>query len=165
MLELEPLPEPHAQEFVALLGTDRLSEHAQVRIVETGDGNPLFLEQLVAVQASGEPATLPPSVQAVLAARIDRLEPGERAVLARASVEGRSFHRGAVASLLPEGEERAIATHLMALVRKQLVRADRPSACNPLLPALHQARPEAGTLPHVPHGRAAAALHASPESG
>src|SRR5207247_1936063 len=85
MLELQPLPEPHAQELVALLGTDRLSEQAQARIVETGEGNPLFLEQLVAVQASGEPETLPPSVQAVLAARIDRLDPGERAVLAPAA--------------------------------------------------------------------------------
>jgi predicted ATPase/class 3 adenylate cyclase len=126
MLELEPLPEPHAQELVALLGTDRLSEHAQARIVETGDGNPLFLEQLVAVQASGEPATLPPSVQAVLAARIDRLEPGERAVLAHASVEGRSFHRGALAVLLPPSPRDELGTHLMALVRKQLIRPSPP---------------------------------------
>jgi class 3 adenylate cyclase/predicted ATPase len=126
VLEVEPLPEPHAQELVALLGTDRLSEEAQAQIVETGEGNPLFLEQLVAVQASGEPATLPPSVQAVLAARIDRLEPGERAVLAHASVEGRSFHRGALAAVLPPSPRDELGTHLMALVRKQLIRPCPP---------------------------------------
>jgi class 3 adenylate cyclase len=126
MLQLEPLPEPHAQELVARLGTDRLSEEAQAQIVETGEGNPLFLEQLVAVQASGEPATLPPSVQAVLAARIDRLEPGERAVLAHASVEGRIFHRGALAAVLPPSPRDDLGTHLMALVRKQLIRPSPP---------------------------------------
>jgi class 3 adenylate cyclase/predicted ATPase len=126
VLEVEPLPEPHAQELVALLGTDRLSDQAQAQIVETGEGNPLFLEQLVAVQASGEPATLPPSVQAVLAARIDRLEPGERAVLAHASVEGRSFHRGALVAVLPPSPRDDLGTHLMALVRKQLIRPCPP---------------------------------------
>jgi class 3 adenylate cyclase len=126
ILELQPLPEPDAQELVALLGTDRLSEQAQVRIVETAEGNPLFLEQLVAVQASGEPETLPPSVQAVLAARIDRLEPGERAVLAHASVEGRTFHLGALATILPPSPREALVTHLMALVRKQLIRPSPP---------------------------------------
>jgi predicted ATPase/DNA-binding SARP family transcriptional activator len=126
MLELRPLPEPDAQELVALLGTDRLSEQAQARIVETGEGNPLFLEQLVAVQASGESETLPPSVQAVLAARIDRLEPGERAVLAHASVEGRTFHRGALATILPPSPREELGTHLMALVRKQLIRPCPP---------------------------------------
>ena len=45
--------------------------------------------------------TMPATIQALLAARIDRLEPVERAVLQRASVEGRLFHRGAVAELLP----------------------------------------------------------------
>jgi class 3 adenylate cyclase/predicted ATPase len=126
VLELEPLPELHAHELVALLGTDRLSEHAQAQIVETGEGNPLFLEQLVAVQASGEPAKLPPSVQAVLAARIDRLEPGERAVLAHASVEGRSFHRGGLAAVLPPSPREGLGMHLMALVRKQLIRPCPP---------------------------------------
>src|ERR671931_189963 len=126
VLELPPLPEPHAQELVALLGTDRLSEEAQARIVETGEGNPLFLEQLVAVQALGEPATLPPSVQAVLAARIDRLEPRERPVLAHASVEGRIFHRGALAAVLPPSPREELGTHLMALVRKQLIRPSPP---------------------------------------
>ncbi len=57
----------------------------------------------------------------MLAARIDRLEPGERTVLRYASVEGRSFHPAALAELLPEAAE----THLLALVQKQFVRPER----------------------------------------
>ena len=125
VLEVEPLREQQAEELVGLLGTDRLDEQARRRIVETGEGNPLFLEQLVAVQASSEPVTLPSTVQAVLAARIDRLEPGERVLLSRASVEGRSFHRGALTALLPQSRGE-IGAHLMALVRKQLIRPHPP---------------------------------------
>ena len=73
------------------------------RIVETAEGNPLFLEQLVAVGAETA-RLLPSSIHAVLAARIDRLEPGERTVLEHASVQGRSFYVGALL------EERPTAT-------------------------------------------------------
>ena len=66
------------------------------RIVETAEGNPLFLEQLVAVGADDDETALPSSIQAVLAARIARLDPGERALLEEASVQGRSFYVGAL---------------------------------------------------------------------
>ena len=66
------------------------------RIVERAEGNPLFLEQLAAVGAEDARRALPASIQAVLAARIDRLDPGERALLEHASVQGRSFHAGAL---------------------------------------------------------------------
>ena len=49
-----------------------------------------------------EELVVPPTIQALLATRIDRLEPNERAVIERASVEGRLFHRGAVAELAPQ---------------------------------------------------------------
>jgi tetratricopeptide (TPR) repeat protein len=68
---------------------------------------------------------LPSSIQAVLAARIDNLEPGERTVLEHASVQGRSFHAGAVAELLEERDQAAIAPYLVSLVQQQLIRADR----------------------------------------
>jgi tetratricopeptide (TPR) repeat protein len=85
--------------------------------VETGEGNPLFLEQLVVVGVEGS-AALPTTIQAVLAARIDRLEPGERSVLAQASVQGRTFYAGAI-------EEPGTTTRLVALVHRQLIHADR----------------------------------------
>jgi tetratricopeptide (TPR) repeat protein len=125
LLVLDPLPEDDARELVASLGAG-LDDRARARIVETGEGNPLFLEQLVAVQSGPEAEALPATVQAVLAARIDRLEPGERSALQLASVEGRSFHRGALARLLPEEGGAGVEKHLLALVRKQLIRADPP---------------------------------------
>ena len=86
----------------ALAGGE-LDAAAAERIVATAEGNPLFLEQLLAVRAEGEP-TLPPSIEGVLAARIDRLEPHEREVLRHASLEGRRFHVRATAELLPAEE-------------------------------------------------------------
>jgi DNA-binding SARP family transcriptional activator/tetratricopeptide (TPR) repeat protein len=117
---LAPLGADEARELAKALGAN--GQTAQ--IVETAEGNPLFLEQLVAVGAEGE--ALPPTIHAVLAARLDRLEPGERAVLLRASVEGRTFHAGALRELLPEADQPGMSQHLVGLVRKQLIRVDRP---------------------------------------
>jgi tetratricopeptide (TPR) repeat protein len=66
---------------------------------------------------------VPPTIQALLAARLDQLDAAERAMLERGSVEGPVFHRGAVEALA-DGEPQA--ERLLALVRKQLVRPDRP---------------------------------------
>jgi len=66
-----------------------------------------------------------PTLQALLASRIDRLAEHERAVAQRGSVEGRLFHRGTVAALLPEPERPDVGAHLLSLVRKELIRPDR----------------------------------------
>ena len=125
LLDLEPLPTADACELAAQLGAEQLGEPALARIVERAEGNPLFLEQLVAVQQEyGHAATLPPSIRAVLAARIDALEPSERLVLERASVEGRSFHSAAVVELLPESERSGATATLLSLVRRQLIKPD-----------------------------------------
>lgn len=104
-----------------------VSEDEQARIVEAAEGNPLFVEQLLAMHAEDGNGKLliPPTIQALLAARIDRLEPEERAVIERASVEGRMFHRGAVAELLPESARVQVGSHLMTLVRKEFIRPAR----------------------------------------
>jgi DNA-binding SARP family transcriptional activator len=125
LLVLGALSDAEARELVDHAGAGGLVSDTAARIVETAEGNPLFLEQLVAVGAENGHATLPSSIHGVIAARIDRLEPGERAVLEHASVQGRSFYVGAVADVLAEGDASGIATHLVSLVRKQLVRAER----------------------------------------
>jgi class 3 adenylate cyclase/tetratricopeptide (TPR) repeat protein len=104
-----------------------LPEASRARIVDRAEGNPLFVEQLVAMQAESgtDELEVPPTLQALLASRIDRLEEDERAVAQRGSVEGRLFHRGAVAALLPEPERPALGANLMSLVRKELIRPDR----------------------------------------
>jgi class 3 adenylate cyclase/DNA-binding winged helix-turn-helix (wHTH) protein len=126
MLVLDPLPEGDANDLVDHVAGEELGAHARTQIVRTAEGNPLFLEQLVAVQREGKRPILPPSVHAVLSARIDRLEPGERTVLERAAAEGRTFHRGALALLLPESDRPTLTARLMTLVAKQLIRPDRP---------------------------------------
>jgi DNA-binding SARP family transcriptional activator/class 3 adenylate cyclase/tetratricopeptide (TPR) repeat protein len=120
LMVVDALPAPEALELVEGVGA---AGDAAARIVETAEGNPLFLEQLVAVGAD-DADSLPSSIQAVLAARIDRLDAGERAVLEAASVQGRSFHVGALVELLDVDEPRT-ATHLVSLVRQQLIRSER----------------------------------------
>ena len=77
---------------------------------------------LVQESPDGE-ITVPPTIQALLAARLDQLDVSERDVLQRGSVEGRIFHRGAVQALAPE--EPHVAAQLTSLVRKELVRPDK----------------------------------------
>ena len=62
--------------------------------------------------------------QALLAARLDQLDPAERSVLERGAIEGEIFHRGAVQALAPD--ETQVTPRLAALVRKELIRPDRP---------------------------------------
>jgi predicted ATPase/DNA-binding SARP family transcriptional activator len=126
LLDLGAFEDSDAHAFVAAIAGDELLPPAAGHIVEIAEGNPLFLEQLTAMSAEQDAATLPPSIEAVLAARIDRLDPDERTVLARASVEGRHFHYGAVAELMDEPDRNVLAAALMGLVRKQLIRPDRP---------------------------------------
>ncbi len=127
---LEPLSGQAADALIAsLAGSTAVSRAARTRIAEASGGNPLFVEQMLALQIEeggldGE-LELPPTIQALLAARIDHLGAEERAVLERASVEGRSFHRGAVSELLPAGSRDALSGHLMSLVRKEFIRPDR----------------------------------------
>lgn len=121
---LEPLDARETEQLLSELGEvpDQLHE----RIVQVAEGNPLFLEEMLAlVRDSGsKQVEVPPTIQALLAARLDQLDPGERFVLERGSVEGRTFHRGAVAAL--SDSDGSLDQRLVALVRKQLVRPDRP---------------------------------------
>ena len=66
---------------------------------------------------------VPPTLKALLAARLDQLDEAERKVLERGAVEGEIFHRGAVQALAPE--ETQVTTRLAGLVRRELIRPDR----------------------------------------
>lgn len=120
---LEPLGPDEADLMIESLA--HLDDGLRERIREAAEGNPLFVEEMVAlVKESGDGnVTVPPTIQALLAARLDQLDPSERGVLERGSVEGRVFHRGAVQALAPE-EPQTVA-RLTSLVRKELVRPDK----------------------------------------
>ena len=74
-------------------------------LLDKTEGNPLFLEEtvrLLAEEGGGAPERIPDTVQALIAARIDRLPPDCRSVIRHASLVGRVFWRGAVEALDPE---------------------------------------------------------------
>jgi tetratricopeptide (TPR) repeat protein len=122
VIVLGALADAQARELAEGLGA---KEHA-ARIAQRADGNPLFVEQLVAVDAGTDEGELPASLQAVLAARIDQLETGERMLLQRAAVEGRTFHAGMLVAVLPAHERRDIGRSLVALAHKGFIGADQP---------------------------------------
>jgi hypothetical protein len=93
------------------------------RIGHAAGGNPLFLSEMLAMARESEEVEVPPTLKALLTARLDQLDESERRVLQRGSVEGELFHRGAVQALAPEEEQ--VTARLTALVRRELVRPDR----------------------------------------
>ncbi len=117
-LRLDPLPDEAVAELVSVA-----SAELRARIMAAAGGNPLFLTEMVAMAAETDDVEVPPTLRALLAARLDRLDPAERRVLESGSVEGELFHRGAVHALAPE--ETQITPRLAALTRKELIRPDR----------------------------------------
>ena len=113
--------EPLRDEDLAQLMPPRLPSELREKITRAAGGNPLFIEEIVAmaVEADGE-VTVPPTLQTLLAARLDQLDTGERTVLERGAVEGAIFHRGAVQALAPP--DTPVTPRLAALVRKELIR-------------------------------------------
>jgi tetratricopeptide (TPR) repeat protein len=136
---LEPLAEAEAGELLEhLLGPARLSTGTAARILDVAAGNPLFVVEVVAMLSDegvlpwrdprgvAEPAAIavPLTIQALLAARLDRLGEDERTLIEAASIEGKHFTRDAVAALVGDGDGQTIGIQLHALVRKGLIRAE-----------------------------------------
>jgi class 3 adenylate cyclase/tetratricopeptide (TPR) repeat protein len=120
-LRLEPLGKEDVHELIP----ERISGELRAKIARAAGGNPLFIEEMLAMAGSVEgEVVVPPTLQALLAARLDQLETAERNVLERGAIEGEIFHRGAVQALAPE--ETHLTPRLAALVRKELIRPDQP---------------------------------------
>ena len=137
---LESLPQQATGALIANLLGDDVAPEIAARVEAAAEGNPLFIEEtvrmlldegLIARHGSRwEPerdlaeVVLPPSIEALLAARLDRLEPAELQVLQRASVIGRIFGWGAVRELSPESERATVGDALQGLLRKEVVFSD-----------------------------------------
>jgi class 3 adenylate cyclase len=127
---LEPLAPAETDELIdRLLSGDRLDASLRERIREAAGGNPLFVGEMLAMLAesghgdASPDVVVPPTIQALLASRLDQLHTAERGVLERGAVEGHVFHRGAVVALAPD--EPHVDGRLVTLVRKDLVRPER----------------------------------------
>ena len=129
-LLLEPLGEEECGELMELLGGESLlGEELRARIAHASAGNPLYVEEMLAMVrehgGDGE-IMVPPTIHALLQARIDALDGDVRVVMERGAVEGEVFHRGTVAELAPPAVREGVETHLATLVRKELIRSTAP---------------------------------------
>jgi class 3 adenylate cyclase/tetratricopeptide (TPR) repeat protein len=106
-LRLEPLSDDDAKRLAqAAAGDRRLSEQELAAIAERGGGNPLFLQELSLPEEATETVEqLPESVEALVATRIDRLDPSDRALLRWASVLGPSFSGELIVDVLQGHED------------------------------------------------------------
>jgi class 3 adenylate cyclase/tetratricopeptide (TPR) repeat protein len=139
-ITLEPLSDEESA-LVAenLLGQAALDDEAGTRIIRMAEGNPLFVEQMLSMMVEGgviqrapdgrwvvtgdmAKLSIPPSINALLTARLDQLGPAERAVVQRAAIIGNQFFSGAVRELVPEGVRDQVDRCLAGLVRKELIR-------------------------------------------
>ena len=125
-IELTPLAEASAAALLdSLTGDQGIPPATRGRLLDTAAGNPLYLEQLAASlseQAGSEIwPVLPPTIEALLGARLQRLGPGASSVLARAAVIGKDFAVEEVRELLPPEARGPLSRNLQTLVAKRLV--------------------------------------------
>ena len=141
-IRLGPLtPEESDLVIANLVAGAELDRGVQARVSEVAEGNPLFAEEVlrmlvdegllrledgrwipVADMASFD---IPPTINALLDARLEGIPGGERAVLQRASVMGKLFSWAAVSELSPDEDRPLVGTHLQALVRRALIHPER----------------------------------------
>jgi class 3 adenylate cyclase/tetratricopeptide (TPR) repeat protein len=143
-VSLAPLAADESGRLVEVLLGGRVALGVRERIVTAAEGNPLFVEQLVSMLvdkgmlrkddagwvSAGDLADLavPPTIQALLAARLDDLSREERAVVEPAAVIGLVFMQPAVAELVPVTLRGAVPGHLSALDRKQFLHRESSAA-------------------------------------
>jgi len=141
-IALEPLSDADSESLIAnLLGATDLDPNIQARIVQAAGGNPLFVEQMLSMliddglitkvdgrwlaTADHLEVAVPPTISALLSARLDLLPVDERNVIGRAAVIGQVFYPGAVVDLGPDEAGAAIGDLMGSLVGKDLIWPDR----------------------------------------
>jgi DNA-binding SARP family transcriptional activator len=125
-IQLTPLGEGPASALLDSLSADqRIAPATQARLIGTAGGNPLYLEQLTVSlseqKGSDIRPALPPTIQALLSARLQRLGPGASSVLVRAAIIGKDFGEREIRELLPIEARSPLNRNLQTLVAKGLV--------------------------------------------
>jgi class 3 adenylate cyclase/tetratricopeptide (TPR) repeat protein len=135
-LELGPLSHEHSSMLVSELSlAGEVQAHQQTealsRIATQCDGNPLFAELMLDVFAQTTAGTaMPPTIHALLSARVDQLPVDEQELLAAAAVIGRDFTRAVLEAMIAaEGTPGAAMASLMArLVRRRVIQQAGPGS-------------------------------------
>ncbi|MDQ4109202.1 MAG: AAA family ATPase, partial [Actinomycetota bacterium] len=139
VMQLEPLGTDETSELVEdLLGEGDLPSEIRARIVSQAEGLPLYAEEIVsalldegylvlregawALTSDVSHLSLPTTISGLIAARLDRLQPAERAAIERASIVGRDFSSIEVAALSPPQPPHEVEERLDALARMELLR-------------------------------------------
>src|SRR5436190_16229148 len=122
---LEPLTDEQSRRLLDEIAQEwPLDAAAREHITEAAEGNPLYLEQMAAMLGEGGPThAIPPTIHALIAARLDRLPPEERSVLESAAVAGKHFVRSALRNLLGGTDDALVDKSLLSLARKDLLTA------------------------------------------
>jgi class 3 adenylate cyclase len=128
-ISLSPLSDTEtAQLLGALLERPVLPADTQADLLVRAGGNPLYAEEYArALREGGEVERLPETVQGMIAARLDLLDPAEKSLVQNAAVVGKTFWLGAVA-LLADGDRAQFEKRLHALERKEFVRRERSTS-------------------------------------
>jgi len=129
-IQLAPLDNDPSAALLDSLSGHRIASSTRARVIDTAGGNPLYLEQL-AVSLSEQSGSdirpaLPPTIQALLSARLQRLGPGAGSVLVRAAIVGKDFDEREVQELLPLEARAPFSRNLQTLVAKGLVQRGPP---------------------------------------
>ena len=121
---LDALTEDESAQLVDNVLSSSLDEHMKQQIASAAEGNPLFVEEMLAMVAQNGNGDLaiPPTIQALLAARLDRLVPDERTAIECAAIQGQEFDHYALARLVPEALSGRLVGIQQSLVRKDLIR-------------------------------------------
>jgi len=130
-VSLSPLSDQETARLVhALLEQSVLPAEVQSALLERAGGNPLYAEEFARMVAErgGEDMELPDSVQGIIAARLDGLDPTDKGLLQDASVVGKVFWSGALAAIGSGQDRFAVEERLHALERRELVRRERRSS-------------------------------------
>jgi DNA-binding SARP family transcriptional activator/tetratricopeptide (TPR) repeat protein len=146
---LEPLSSGDSSELVGRLGGSELPPELVARVLDTAEGNPLFIEQILSMlgdagpvshrgrDASGElpPLPIPPTLQALLASRLGTLAPAELQLAQAAAVIGTEFRPADVEALIASngegGNDDGNQAALTSLVEKQWLRRERAGGPEP----------------------------------
>jgi tetratricopeptide (TPR) repeat protein len=142
VVRLEPLDEAACDRLIAeLLGEPQHALDVRDHVASRAEGNPLFVEQMLSMLIDDgrlvqeddrwvavgdlDVMSVPPGIHALLAARLERLSADERTVLGRAAVMGQVFYVRALEELAAPTVSGRMASVLLELVRKELVRPAR----------------------------------------